>query len=62
MKKALSSAVNELAAIACRSTGAFAWTMCSGAIETATKSKPTSAAPALALAIKKLTNCGGTMA
>src|SRR6266849_2728739 len=61
IKKAFNNAVNELAAIAWRSMGALAWTICSGAIDIATKSSPTSAAAAPELARKKLVNCGGTM-
>src|ERR1051326_8541022 len=59
IKKALTSAVNELAATACRSTGALACTICSGAMETATKISPTNAPPAPALATKKLVNADG---
>src|SRR6266853_3717198 len=61
IKKAFNNAVNELAAIAWRSIGALAWTLCSGAIETATKIKPTSVAPIPALAKKKLLNASGTI-
>lgn len=60
MKKASNRAVNELAAIAWRSIGAVAWTVCSGAIDTATKIKPTSVAPIPALAKKKFVNAAGT--
>lgn len=61
IKKALTSAVNELAATACRSIGALACTICSGAIETATKISPTNAPPAPALATKKLLKVDGTI-
>lgn len=60
MKNAFIRAVKALPATACLSTGAWAATICSGAIDTATKSRPTSAPPALALAMKKLANSGGT--
>src|SRR3989442_8843173 len=61
IKKAFSNAVNALAAIARRSMGALDWIICSGAIETATKIKPTSVAPTPALAKKKLLNASGTI-
>jgi hypothetical protein len=54
IKKAFNNAVNELVATARLSMGALAWTIRSGAIDTATKIKPTSVAPIPALAKKKL--------
>src|SRR6266702_1098017 len=57
IKKAFNNAVNELAAIAWRSIGALAWTLCSGAIETATNIKPTSVAPIRAARPQFRSNC-----
>jgi hypothetical protein len=61
MKNALSKEVKALVATAWRANGAPTMTVCSGAIEIATNSSPTNAAPALVLAMKKLVNAGGIM-
>src|SRR5579859_65636 len=62
IKKASSSAVNALAEVACLSIGAPTFTVSWGAMETATKSRPTSAAPAEALVEKNVMNAWGTIA
>ncbi len=61
MKNGFTSAVKVLVAMACRTSGALGRTIFSGAMDTATKSSPTRAAPALALAMKKLAKVAGTM-
>ena len=60
-ENALSNEVKALLATVCRANGAPTMTVCSGAIEIATNSRPTNAAPALVLAMKKLANDGGIM-
>jgi len=50
----------ELSTISNSNTGARRVTICSGARDTATNSRPTSAAPVLALAMKKLAKSSGT--
>src|SRR5258708_40378608 len=58
MKNALIRAEKALPATARGSTGAWRVTVCSGGRETATKSTPSSAALATALAMEQSQNCG----